>query len=73
MCFLKYLIIYLFLAALGLLVAHGLSLVAASWGYSLVVVAAQASHCGASLVGEHRLCGMLASVVVAHSSCGAQA
>ena len=55
--FLKHLtilIIDLFLVALGLLVAHGPSLVAASWEYSLVV-AAQASHCGASLVGVHRL------------------
>ena len=55
--FLKHLtilIIDFFLAALGLLVAHGPSLVVASWGYPLVV-AAQASHCGACLVGAHRL------------------
>ena len=44
--------IYLFLAVLGLC-CYELSLVVASWDYSLVAVSA--SHCDGSLVAEHGL------------------
>ena len=60
------------------LAAHGLSLVAANGGYFSVrglLCSAWASHCRASLVAEHRLSGMRASVAVARglSNCGAWA
>ena len=57
-------IISLFLAALCLLGAHGLSLLVARGGYTLVV--AHGLLIGeAALVGERWLWGMSASVVVA--------
>ena len=79
---------FLFLAALDLVAARGLSLVAVSGGYS--VAALRLSHCGgfsccgawalgaqASVVAARRLssCSVWASVVVAHglSSCGTRA
>ena len=62
------------MGALGLVAVHGLSLVAASGGYSLVLV------CGfliaaASLVAEHGFYGLQASVIAALglSSCDSRA
>ena len=62
------------MGALGLVAARGLSLVAASGGYSLVLV------CGfliaaASLLAEHRFYGLQASVIAARglSSCDSRA
>ena len=67
----------LFLTILGLHCCTGFSLVAVSWGYSLVVVAcvAQASHCGGFSCCGTRALGTRASVVAVDglSSCGAWA
>ena len=54
--FLRFLLIYLFLAALGLHCWARLSLVAVSWGYSLVAVC-RLLVAVVSLVAEHRLWG----------------
>ena len=65
---------YLFLAAFVLCCCRGLSLVAVSGGYTLAAVHGLLTAV-ASLVAEHRLQGVQASVVAAPglSSCGAQA
>ena len=62
------------MAALGLRAVRGFSLTAASGGYSLVVVLGL-FFAVASLVVEHRLWGLWASVVAVHqlSSCSTRA
>ena len=69
-----YLFLKYFLAELGLGCCEGFSLVAVSWGYSLVVMG-RLLIAVASLVADHGLWGSGASVVVAHElrSCGFQA
>ena len=61
-----------FLAVLGLCCCVGFSLVVASRSYTLVAVRGLLVAV-ASLVAEHRVCGIWASVVVARglSGCGA--
>ena len=70
--FVLFLFIYLFLVVLGLCFTRAFSLAVESGGFSLVVA------CGflivvASLVAEHRLLSLQASLVLGLNNCGVQA